>query len=180
MSWLYRVLTISGLLAVLYLGYGAWVTHQQGIGEARATADYNTVIDKQKAKAVQLLQTETDRANAASAKLVKFRTEREKHDAENKSVIAGLASRLRAAAGAAGRLRDPNASHAGCGSGGGGASGADSTHSSGGAADEAEARGFLSKQLTEFLLRQAADADQVNLAYTSCRLDALSLREVLR
>ena len=180
MSWLNpgRWLLIGGLLAALWLGYGAWAAHQQGIGEARATVAYNAAIDKQKTKAGQLLQVETDRANAATAKLNKLKTEREKRDVENKSTIAALAVRLRAAAGPAARLRDPHA--AGCGSGGGSAPAADLARAEGGAADGAEAGGFLSKQLTEFLLSQAADADQVNLAYTSCRLDALSLREVLR
>jgi hypothetical protein len=180
MSWLNpgRWLLIGGLLAALWLGYGAWAAHQQGIGEARATATYNAAIDKQKTKAGQLLQAETDRANAATSKLIELKTEREKQDVENKSTIAALAVRLRAAAGPAARLRDPHA--AGCGSCGGSAPATDPARAEGGAADGAEAGGLLSKQLTEFLLTQAADADQVNLAYTSCRLDALSLREVLR
>ena len=178
MSWLYRVLSAGALIGLLLLGYRNWATHQQGIGEARATAAYNAAIDKQKREADQLLQTETDRANAATAKLLDLKTEREKEDAENKSAIDSLAVRLRAAAGPTSRLRDPHV--AGCGGGSGGAPGEDPARAGGSAADGAEASGFLSKQLTEFLLSQAADADEVNLAYTSCRLDALSLREVLR
>lgn len=178
MSWLYRTLAIGVLISLMALGYRAWATHQQGIGEARATARYNAAIDKQKTQAGQLLKAETDRANVATAKLIELKTEREKNDAENKSAIDSLAVRLRAAAGPTSRLRDPYA--AGCGGGGGSAPAADPARAEGGAADGAEAGGFLSKQLTEFLLSQAADADQVNLAYTSCRLDALSLREALR
>jgi hypothetical protein len=180
MSWLNpgRWLLIGGLMAALWLGYGAWAAHQQGIGDARATARYNAAIDKQKTQAGQLLKTETDRANAATVKLINLKIEREKQDVENQSAIDRLAVRLRAAAGPAARLRDPHAAR--CGGGGGGAPAADLAHVEGSAADGAEAGGVLSKQLTEFLLSQAADADQVNLAYTSCRLDALSLREVLR
>jgi hypothetical protein len=180
MSWLNpgRYLLIGGLLAALWLGYGAWAVHQQGIGEARATVTYNAAIDKQKAKAGQLLQAETDRANAARAKLIELKNEREKQDVENKSTIAALAVRLRAAAGPAARLRDPHA--AGCGGGGGGAPAADPARAGGGAADGATDAGLLSKELTEFLLSQAADADQVNLAYISCRADALTMRQVLR
>lgn len=167
------------LLAVLGFGYGPWAAHQQGIGEQRATTAYNTAIDQQKAAAATLLATETAKAAKAAQALTDFKTDREKQDVENKSAIDMLAARLRAAAGAAGRLRDPNAI-AGCGGGGGGAPAADPTRAGSGAGDGATDSGFLSKQLTEFLLSQAADADQVNLAYTSCRIDALNLREVLR
>lgn len=180
MSWLSpgRWLFIGGLLAALWLGYGAWAAHQQGIGEARATTTYNTAIDKQKREAGQLLQAETERANAATNKLIEWKTEQEKQDAENQSAIADLAGRLRVAAGAAGRLRDPHA--AGCGGGGGDTNAADPARAGGGAADAAQTGGLLSADLTELLLSQAKIADGINVAYTSCRLDALNLREVLR
>ena len=178
MNWLYRILAIGALLGLLVWGYSSWASHQQGIGEARATAAYNVAIVQQKIAVGKLLATETARVNAATAKLIDLKTEREKKDVENQSTIAELAVRLRAATGAAGRLRDPNA--AGCGGGGGGAPGADPGRADGGATDGASDTGLLSKQLTEFLLGQAADADQVNLAYASCRADTLSLREVLR
>lgn len=178
MSWLYRVLAVSALIGLLLLGYRNWVTHQQGIGEALATARYNDAIDKQKLEASAVLARETGKTRQAEQALQDFKNEQEIRDEKNKRVVGALADQLRAAAGPAARLRDPNAA-AGCGGGGGGASGADPARAGGGAADGAEAGGLLSKQLTEFLLSQAADADQVNLAYISCRADSLSLREVL-
>ena len=159
MSWLSpgRWLFIGGLLAALWLGYGAWAAHQQGIGEARATASYNTAIDKQKAKAGQLLATETQKAAAATKALHDSKAQREIDDAKNASTVAALAGRLRAAS-TAGRLRDPHA--AGCGCGGGGAQGADPARAGGGAADAAEAGGLFSAGATELfqrLTRHAAD-----------------------
>ena len=177
MTWLYRVLAIGALLGLLTLGYREWAVHQQGIGEARATVTFNAAIEQQKAQAGQLLASETQKAAAATKALHDSKIEREIDDAKNASTVAALAGRLRAAS-TAGRLRDPNA--AGCGGGGGGAPGADPARTGGGAADAAEVGGLLSKQLTEFLLAQAADADQVNLAYISCRADSLNLREVLK
>lgn len=175
----YRWLAAAAVLALLVLGYNFWVDHIGDAREAAVRAEYATAIDQQKAKAGLLLKAETDRANAATARLIELKTEQEKKDAENQSAVADLAVRLRAAAGPAARLRDPNAV-ARCGGCGGGAPGADPARAGGGAADGAEDSGLLSTQLTEFLLSQAADADQVNLAYTSCRADSLSLREVLK
>lgn len=178
MTWLYRVLAIAALTGLLWLGYETWAAHQQGIGEARATARYNTAIDQQKAQAGQLLRVETDRANAATAKLIELKTEREKKDVENQSTIDRLAARLRVAVGPVGRLRDPNA--AGCGGGGGGAPGAYPAIASGGAADAAEAGGLFSAGATELFQRLTLEADEINIAYASCRPDSFNLREVLK
>ena len=150
------------------------------MGESRATAAYNTAIDRQKLDASATLARETGKTRAAEQTLQAFKNQQEIRDAENKRVVGALADQLRAAAGAAGRLRDPNARLAGCGGGGGGTAAADPARAGGGAPDAAEAAGLLSKQLTEFLLNQAAEADQVNLAYISCRADSFNLREVLK
>lgn len=178
MSWVYRALAVGVLIALLVLGYETWATHQQGIGEQRATTAYNLAIDQQKAAAATLLATETGKAHAATKALTDFKLEREKQDVESKSTIDNLAARLRTAAGLSGRLRDPNA--AGCGGGGAGAPGADPAHANGGAIDNAQAGGLFSGPATELFQRLTREADDINIAYTSCRLDALSLREVLR
>lgn len=177
-SWVYRLIAIGALLAALVLGYSAWVRHQQGIGEARAKTVYNAAITQQKTVAGELLAAETSKAATATAALNAFKLRQEKDDAQNKSTIADLAVRLRTAAGAAGRLRDPNA--AGCGGSGSGAPGADPARSGGGAADAAEAGGLFSAGATELLHRLTRDADDINTAYASCRADALSLRFVLQ
>lgn len=64
--------------------------------------------------------------------------------------------------------------------GGGGAQGADPARAGGGADDASQAGGLFSAGATELFLRLTREADDINIAYTSCRLDALSLREVLR
>lgn len=170
-------LALALLLAVLGFGYGSWATRQQGIGETRATATYNQAIQVQKETAGRLLATETQKAAAATKALHDSKAQREIDDAENARAVAALAGRLRAA-GAAGRLWDPHAAE--CGRGGGGATGADPARASGGAADAAEAGGLLSSDLTGLLFSQAKAADDLNVAYASCRLDAFNLREVLK
>ncbi|WP_049763668.1 hypothetical protein [Polaromonas naphthalenivorans] len=167
------------LLSILGFGYGPWATHQQAIGEQRATTAYNLAIDRQKREAGELLAIEAAKANAATTALADFKTEREKHDVENKSAIATLAARLRTAAGPAGRLRDPNAA-AGCGGGGAGAPGADPARVSSGADDAAQAGGLFSAGATELFQRLTREADDINVAYASCRTDSLTVREVLK
>ena len=167
------------MLAALWVGYTPWQTHQQAVGEARATATYNAAISKQKGEAATLLKAETDKAGAATTALNDFKLKQEKKDVENKSTVAALAAGLRAAAGPAGQLRDPNAV-AGCGGGGGGAQGANSTRAGGGAGNGSQGAGVLSADLTGLLLQQAEIADAINIAYASCRADAFNLREVLK
>lgn len=167
-------------LVICAVAIVAYSYYQQQVGESRATAAYNTAIDRQKLDAGAALARETGKTRAAEQTLQAFKNQQEIRDAENKRVVGALADQLRAAAGAAGRLRDPNASSAGCGIGGSGTPGADPARAGGGTADAASDAGLLSKQLTEFLLAQAADADQVNLAYVSCRADAMNLRETLK
>lgn len=172
MSWLSpaRWLVLSGLIAALVLGYGAWARHQQAIG----AAPYIAATQAQKIEASQLLAIETEKARAASQALQDFKNQREKIDAENQAIVAGLSVRLRAA----GRLRDPNA--AGCGGGGAVAKGADPARAADRADDNTEAGGLLSAELDGLLRQQAEAADVINTAYVSCRADSLTLREVLK
>jgi hypothetical protein len=177
MSLISRAAVRLVICAVAIVGYSYY---QQWVGESRATVTYNTAIDQQKLEASATLAREMGRTRAAEQTLQAFKNQQEIDDAKNKRVVGALADQLRAAAGAAGRLRDPNASSAGCGGGGGGAQAADPARAGGGTADLVEAGGFLSADLTELLLSQAKAADDINVAYTSCRLDAFNLREVLK
>ena len=170
--------TLALLLGALWIGYAPWAVHQQSIGEARATITYNAAIDKQKKQAGELLATETRKTTAATQALTEFKTAQEIQDAKNQTTVTGLQSRLRAAAGAAGRLRDPNA--AGCGGSGGSAQGADPASASHRAADDAQAGGLFSAGATELLQRLTLESDAINNAYASCRPDALNLREALK
>lgn len=161
LSWL-----IFGLLLAATAGaLVAWKAYQMGGNDTKVR--YEAAIKTQKDEAARVLEVETTKVKTAEKALTDFKTNQEKTDAQNQAVTADYARRLRAAAGPTGRLRDPNAAR--CGNGSTGAPGASAASAAPGAADGASDAGFLSKQLTEFLLDQAASADQVNLAFASCK-----------
>lgn len=172
-----RMIVRLALVALLLLGWAAWSVYQQGVGEKRATAVYNAAIDRQKLDAGATLARETGKTRAAEQTLQAFKNQQEILDAKNKLVVGALADQLRAAAGPAARLRDPNA--AGCGGGGGGAQAADPARAGGGADDAAQAGGLFSAGATELFQRLTREADDINVAYASCRTDAMNVREVL-
>lgn len=176
-----RWLMLLGLALALTGGYLAWAQHQQQIGEDRITTRYQTAIAKQKAQAAEVLARETTRALDAERRLADLRDQREKDDATNTQTVNSLRARLRAAAGPAGRLRDPFAQPAvaRCGDGGGGAQTASAATAASGAADATEAGGLLSKELTGLFQRLTAEADAVNKAYIACRGDAIDVRAVV-
>jgi len=161
-------------LAASLLFYQAWAGHQRKLG----AAPYIAAIERQKAEASKALAVEVEKTRAANQALLYFKNIQEKIDAKNQIKIEGLSTRLRAAAGPAGRLRDPNAAR--CGSGGSGATATDSTSAIDSASDGADAGGLLSAELTGLLLEQARIADQINAAYTSCRADSITLRGLLQ
>lgn len=171
-------LVLLVLLGLLWFGYDPWAARQQGIGERRATDAYNLAITRQKTAAATLLAVETGKADAGTKQLKELKLQQEKSDAKNQSTVKNLESRLRIAAGDAGRLRDPNAS--GCGVGGGGTPGADPAAAGVGQADSTETGGLFSAGATELLQRLTREADEINNAYASCRPDAVTLRQVLQ
>lgn len=134
-------------------------------------------VDAQKAEAAKLLADETEKVASAEKKLADALAAREKSDAQNKTTVAGYRSQLAAAAGPSGRLRDPNAEAGGCRSSGGSTEGKAVASAKSGPGDSSNGAGLLSKELTEFLLTKAEEADRVNIAYLSCREDALSVRQ---
>jgi len=177
MSWLnpYTWLLYGSLMAALLLG--AWRVHHnidQG-GYDRADAEWQAKVNIQKADATKLLDEERAKVVATEKNLRNFKDNQEIKDANNKKAVSGYERRLRAAAGIDSRLRDP---HAGRGSCSGSPTSAVATGASAGADDGPQGAGLLSKELTQFLLDQAASADDINLAYASCRADALSIREI--
>jgi hypothetical protein len=179
MTWLnpYRWLVGLGLVAALVLGYFFWAKHEQGIGEARATTRYEAALRTQKDAAAALLASEAARTAKATAQLRDFTDHQETADAQHQKDLADLSARLRTAAGAAGRLRDPNAP--GCGRSSAAPSAAAPAASDAGTDNPAAADGLLSAELTQFLLQQAAQADAINDAYASSRADGLALRLTL-
>lgn len=84
----------------------------------------------------------------------------EVEDVKNAKTVQRLARQLRDAAGPDGRLRDPNAVNS--------CPGTDSGNGSG-AGDGAEAGGLLSVQLSNLLEEKLQEADDINVAYISCR-----------
>jgi hypothetical protein len=181
MSWLnpYTWLLYGSLMAALLLG--AWRVHHnidQG-GYQRADAEWQAKVKSQKADATKLLDEERAKVAATSMSLRDFKNNQEIKDAHNKKAVTDYERRLRAAAGPAGRLRDPHASYAtGCGGGGGNAQSADTAGAGHRADDVAEAAGLFSVGATALLQRLTREGDDINLAYASCRADALSIREI--
>ena len=174
-----RWLMLLGLVMALWVGYHVWEAHQQGIGEERAEQRWKLRVAEQKTDAANALAVETNRALKAERELQDARQAQEKRDAQNRATIADLQGRLAAAAGPAGRLRDPFAQASGCGGGGSGAPAAPASAASSGGADGSQAAGLLSAPLTRLLRELTAEADAVNAAYIACRLDAIDARRVI-
>lgn len=172
----YKLLALGALLAAILasiLGYG----HRQYTKGVQATTlTYEAALAKQKAEASTTLTAETTKVLTAERALQAAKNLQENEDATHQKTVTDLSSQLRRAAGVAVRLRDPNAP-AGCRLGSGSAASQVTATLVPSAGDGAEAGGLLSKQLTEFLLAQAADADTINSAYTSCRAYAIKVSE---
>ena len=178
MSAAYKALAGLALLVALFVGYPVWQANQQAIGAERVTRQYNADTRAQNAQADKLLKEATARADTASQALREFTTQQEKTDAIEKTRIAQLELRLRAAAGPAGRLRDPYAAAA-RGPGCAGPPGPSPSPAGAGAGNASEATGLLSPELSEFLIEKFTDAERVSAAYASCRPYAEKLKEFL-
>ena len=170
MSAFFKVAILLGLLLALMFGVRA--IDQRGY--QRASAEATAALEKQKREAAAELASETAKTRAAEQALRDFKTNQDIQDAKAQSTVADLSRRLRQRAGQSGRLRDPNAP--GCGGSGGGATGEAATAPGSGATDPAETGGLLSAELTGLLQRLTAEADEINIAYASCRADAYQVR----
>lgn len=173
----YRWLLWVGLAGALGIGYVSWAHHQQGIGEARATARYNIEIDKQKAQAIILLDAEKAKVTAVESSMRKMHFEQEIKDVKNQKTVTALNRRLRDLA-PDGMFRDPHAQ--GRRPSGGDTQAGNPASTGDSAGDGAEAGGLLSKDLSRLLSEQAQIADDINIAYIACRTDSIQLREALR
>jgi len=161
-----RILAVALLvLAVVgaVLGYGH---HKYNQGVEETTARYEAALNKQKAEAAATLASETAKTRAVEQALTDFKANQEKTDVEHQTAVADLRARLVAAAGPAGRLRDPNA---GRGPSCSGTPAQAATPAGAGAGDGAQTNGLLSAELTGLLQRLQLEADTVNDAYASCR-----------
>jgi len=161
---------VLALLVALFFGE----RYIEGRGADRQLAIDTAAITKQKAEAVATLASETDKVHRAEQALQDFKNHQELQDADHKKTVADLSDRLRRIAGPAGRLRDPNA--AGCGGSSGGAKGSDPAAAGDRPADPAQAGGLLSAELSGLLAGLTKEADDINIAYASCRADAFAIR----
>lgn len=175
-----EVKIIALLLAVIALGISAFglVHYGHSKGVAETTATYETALSKQKAAASLKLADETAKTRSIEQALQTFKNEQDLKDEKHQTIVAAMSTRLRGLAGPAGRLRDPN--QTGCGSGGGGAQSATATATADRADDRAETGGLLSGPLTDLFLNITREADEINVAYTSCRADSIGIRKKIK
>ena len=162
--------------AILFAGATATAcveTHQKTLAQLD-TQTLKTAIGAQKLEASRLLTKMTERADAATLELATAKATQETKDAQAAQTVETLKSQLAAAAGPAGRLRDPNAP--GCGSSGGSPEGQTPGNPQGGPGDAPQAGGLLSAELTGLLSKLTFEADDINEAYISCRADSLQVR----
>jgi hypothetical protein len=169
-SILIKIGAVLALLAALFFAE----QYIEGLGYSRARAEDQEAAETLKAQAAATLATETEKTRNAEQALQTLTNAQNLKDADHEKIVADLSSRLRVAAGPAGRLRDPHA--VGCGAGGGGTQSATASPANDSAADGAQTGGVLSKQLTELLQQLTASADTINVAYASCRADAYAVR----
>ena len=153
------------------LGYGHY---QYRKGVTITTATYEAALTRQKLEAATTLATETAKVAAVTQRLNDTLHKQEIQDATNQATVAKYQADLRRMADSAGRLRDPNAGR-GCSRGS--PQGDIATSAGDRAGDGAEAGGLLSKELSGLLLKLTAEADEINLAYASCRADTISVRD---
>lgn len=174
-------LSPAKLLAVLCLA----LTLALGVQTVRLASVKTNVavlqaaIETNKADASRTLAEATKKTLNAERELSAARAERETEDAKNLAKIQTQRNALMALSRGGGGpgLRDPN--QTGCGSSSSGPPGTDPTIANHSAADAPEAGGLLSEPVTELLLSLVDSADQINLAYTSCRAYAEDLRLLL-
>jgi hypothetical protein len=175
-----RLIVATVAIGAVTTMYFSWATHQQRIGEDRATAIFNKQIEELQQKARVKLKEQNNLVLLAQKDLADFKNAQELKDATNKSTVASLNRRLRDLANAgSGRLRDPNAdeicrerSDPGPDTSFAGTSNSDN--------DAPKAGGLLSTALSELLQSVGEEADAINVAYISCRADSQALRERLQ
>ena len=143
-------------------------------GRMEAIAEMQKKVDAQKAEAATLLEAERTKTAKAERALREFKDSQEVKDVDARKRVDELSARLRSL----GRLRDPNATPAdsGCGPSRSGAETAVAAAPGAGRVNAPEAGGVLSVQLDDLLQRLMREADEVNIAYASCRADAFNVR----
>ncbi len=172
---------LASIIAGLAFTSGRLLWENKGLvvdlAKANATiALANAAIQKQKAEAGATLLAETNKTRAVEQALQVLKDKLELQDADHQKTIADLSARIRVAAGAAMRLRDPNAA-TGCRLGSGSPQSQPTSPTDTGPADTAETDGLFSEPATQLLERLTREADDINAAYQSCRDYAAKVTE---
>jgi hypothetical protein len=173
-GWVWALICAAALL----WGGGATAVAYVKIAAAQsAAAGDRAKLSDERAKSATRLANETAKVLKITQELIAVRAAQEKTDADAKNTVDTLrADLLRLGrAGGAGGLRDPFATP--CRSRPADRPGATAVA---GGENPAEAGGLLSAQLEGLLLKLASEADDINVAYASCRADSLTLREKLK
>ena len=171
MPLIWMRIAIAGVIAVFVAGF-VWKFRHDSIelGRAEVRAEWQAAADKQKAAAAALLASESAKVADAEKRLRDFKDSQEVRDVKANSVVNDLRGRLLAA----GRLRDPFAG--GCRESSDPAKGATAADAVNSPANRASDAGLLSERTSANLRELVAAADLVNIAYVSCRADAMSIR----
>lgn len=171
---LFKAGAFVALLVALFYGE----QYIERLGYDRAMSEAQAQIEGSKRAAADSLATETAKTRSAEQALQSFKNAQELQDGVHQKTVADLSDRLRRLADShAGRLRDPHAVGAAeCGAGGGGTPGQPPTAPANRAADPAQAGGLLSAELAGLLQQLTREADDINVAYASCRADAYTVR----
>lgn len=169
----WRLIAITAAVVALIAGYFAWQSHQRGIGAQQERAIWQEAIAEQKRKAGEALEEERAKITESERLLNEARSAQETKDTTNARTIETLSAELSHIK----RLRDPYAKP-GCGCGGSSAKGEDPASTVAGADNGAQASGLLSEGLSDLLRNLTRESDEINIAYASCRQDAMKVREL--
>lgn len=162
-SWLYAIL-LAGAMAT------NCATSNRLDTEKLAHKDLQLAVKDQKAEAAQTLADETAKVLATERKLTDALKLQEKTDAKNSQLVRDLRTRTASVS-----LRDPGATE--CRASGGSAKTPTAAVAGSGGASGSETAGILSADFARLLWDQGAAADEINIAFASCKAYVGVLRE---
>lgn len=157
---------LTWLLVAALLAAAGWYVHDNALRKEREK--WQTRLFKQETEANALLETERDKREAVEKSMAEVLREQEGKDHENTLKIVDLRQQLRDA-----RLRNAAAA---TDKGGVDKVSADQPDPGDRGEDTAEGVGLFSELLAETLF----EADAINVAYASCRADAIAVRKALQ
>jgi len=160
----WKLLAGITLLTLLVVGYNIWASHQRGVGAAGERVKWEAAIAEQKIDSAAVLAGETEKVINKDKALQEAKNKQEANDAKNRKIVSSITAELS-------RLRDSRR-----GQGGGFAAGNVASGSGDCPDNGSQASGILSAKTFDALRRLALEADEVNLAYISCRTDSETIR----